>query len=67
MFKQNWMRWTITAFLLALAAGCAAVDGDYCALTQPIWWDSAEELERTPPAIVRQVTVHNEIWDLVCR
>ena len=49
-----------------LVAGCAATDGDYCTLAHPIWWDSTEEFERTPPALVRQVTVYNEIWNLVC-
>lgn len=56
----------MTAFVIVLASGCAANDGDYCSIASPIWWDDAEQLQATPTPIVRQIATHNEVWAAVC-
>jgi len=50
-----------------LLAGCAANNGNYCDIARPIWWDSADDLDATPAAIVRQIVEHNETVLAVCR
>jgi len=56
----------MTLCAAALAAGCAASHGNYCDIAAPIWWDSTEDLDVTPDAIVRQIVEHNETVITVC-
>jgi len=58
----------MTLCAAALAAGCAATQssGNYCDIAAPIWWDSAEDLDVTPDALVRQIVEHNETVVALC-
>jgi len=56
----------MTLCAAALAAGCAASNGNYCDIAAPIWWDSAEDLDATPDTIVRQIVEHNETVTALC-
>lgn len=37
-----------------------------CALVEPIYWRSMDELAQTPEGIIRQVVRHNERLRAVC-
>lgn len=52
--------------VIALNAGCAVPAGSYCDIARPIWWDSTEQLDATPPAITRQIVAHNETVVALC-
>lgn len=52
--------------VVTLGVGCVTVSGNYCDIARPIWWDSQADLDATPDGIVRQVHVHNEVWQGVC-
>ena len=52
-------------------AGCASnvivpVGIEYCLHAQPIWFDSAEEVEGTPTNIQRQILEHNVTYERLC-
>lgn len=50
-------------------AGCAAparVGVEYCDHARPIYFDSAAEVDRTPPLVRRQVLERNEAWSRLC-
>jgi len=65
--NETWTRWTILLCAAVLAAGCAAPNsGNYCDIATPIWWDSTEDLDATPDAIVRQIVEHNETVLTLC-
>lgn len=58
-------------FLIASSlAGCAAparVGVEYCDHARPIYFDSADQVDRTPAPVRRQVLEGNEIWLELCR
>lgn len=58
-------------FLIASSlAGCAAparVGVEYCDHARPIYFDSAAQVDRTPPPVRRQVLERNETWAKLCR
>lgn len=66
LWLRKSMRWMILLSVIGLAGGCATTGGDYCQIARPIWWESAEQLNATPPAITRQIVVHNETIESVC-
>jgi len=39
---------------------------DFCAIAQPIYWDSAADVKATPPGILRAVVTHNELGARLC-
>lgn len=49
---------------LALASGCAAPIGDFCDVSQPMYFDRidvVEWLNENDPALLRRVVTHNEM------
>lgn len=52
------------------AVGCAskqvAVGVEYCAVAQPIWFDSETEVDLTPATIKRQILKHNNTIVELC-
>ena len=67
MWLRKSMRWTILLSVIGLNTGCATTGGSYCDIARPIWWDSAGELDATPPPITRQIVAHNETIETLCR
>lgn len=67
MFKVLLM----TSCATALLAGCVATrGGDYCAVTRPIQFGSAETIEtliRDDRRLVEQIIAHNETVETICR
>ena len=59
--------WMMMVCVIGLNAGCATTGGSYCDIARPIWWDSTEQLDATPPGITRQIVVHNETVAALCR
>lgn len=54
-------------FAIIALSGCAATSGNYCDIAKPIFYDSADELEKTPDNIVRRVDLHNTVYFGLCR
>lgn len=67
LWLRKSMRWMILLSVIGLAGGCATTGGSYCDIARPIWWQSADELDATPPAITRQIVAHNETVAALCR
>ena len=64
--------WKATLILsTALMSGCAAkIDGDFCDLARPIYFDSAETinwLAKNDIWMLQSVVAHNEIQRSMCR
>jgi len=66
--NKVWTRWTTLLYAVALVTGCASPpgSGNYCDIAMPIWWDSTEDLDATPDAVVRQIVEHNETVAGLC-
>ncbi|MNT72638.1 hypothetical protein D3C86_1092640 [compost metagenome] len=60
----------MTLLLLSLSGvGCVAperVGIEYCEQAQPIYFDSAAQIEATPAPIRRQVLERNNVWRILC-
>lgn len=53
---------------VALTAGCATtVSGDYCDIARPIWFDTGDDVLATPADVRRQILIHNETVDVLCK
>lgn len=52
---------------VGLTVGCATtVNGDYCDIARPIWFDTGDDVLATPADVRRQILVHNEVWAALC-
>ena len=58
--------WMMTICLIAPIGGCASL-GSYCAIAEPIYWQSSEEVRATPINVTRQIVRHNETHEALCR
>lgn len=67
MFKLKLSRWLMIVLMPLWLGGCAATSGDYCQLARPIWFDSQDDVTRTPIGVKRQILTHNETIVKVCR
>ncbi len=62
--------WMMTLLLMSLSViGCAAparVGVEYCDHARPIYFDSKEQVQATPPPIRRQIRERNTEWKDLC-
>lgn len=52
---------------VAWTSGCASVNGDYCDIARPIWFDTGADVLATPADVRRQILTHNETVDALCK
>ena len=62
--------WMMTLLLMSLSViGCAVparVGVEYCDHARPVYFDSREQVQATPPPIRRQVLEGNKEWKALC-
>lgn len=59
----------VTLFGAVLLSGCATGNGDYCAISRPILFDTQETVDWLidhDPKLLTDVTVHNEQVERLC-
>lgn len=58
-------RYLTMTCVVVLASGCAT--GSFCSVAKPIYFDSVDQVESTDVQVLRQIVIHNDTYESVCR